>query len=257
MRRIVSDRVGFRELPPEVVLTSYFTTRPDPQRTTTAGEQVSVSSDAYDYMHPWYMSMKEIGLPGVIFHDSLSEDFVRRYTTDRLHFVRVELGPYSTNDERFLLYYLYLSQMRHEKLFMTDISDVFVKHDPFPLITDTHTLWIGQDMPSTPTIASNQWAVQKANRLQREGKGAVQFDASFGDMPLMNAGVIGGSYPAVMRLLLELCAIFCHIDNANNHNMMALHYAVYRNQLPVQVGYPLTSGFKRYEINSDACLIHK
>jgi hypothetical protein len=260
MRALLEPPPFANELvPPNVVLTSYFRSRPDPQRKKPNGDELFVDSDSFDYIYPWYVSMSHAGLHGIIFHDGLSEEFVSRYTTDKIRFLRVTLGGFSTNDERFLIYLYYLEKAQgHEKILMTDVSDVFIKRDPFFMMDgDEDGLWVGQDRAATPTVSSSPWAVNKANAMFQQARGALPAGPDFGAMPLMNAGVVGGTRGAVLKLLRGFSLVFNQIGNANNHNMMALHYVVYRQKMKVRMGYPLTSGFKQYEFNTGACIVHK
>ena len=53
----------------------------------------------------WYTTMSALSIPAIVFHDDLSEEFVRHYATDNIRFIQVVgLGPstvYSANDVRF------------------------------------------------------------------------------------------------------------------------------------------------------------
>jgi hypothetical protein len=76
-------------------------------------------------------------------------------------------------------------------------------------------------------------------------------------MKLMNAGVIGGQYGLVRIFLNVLSSVITTLDSQANNNMMAVHYVAYKLGLRTSIGYPLTSTFKRFEINSDAYIVHK
>tara|TARA_Y100000385_G_scaffold246985_1_gene266683 strand:+ start:1288 stop:2052 length:765 start_codon:yes stop_codon:yes gene_type:complete len=239
-----------------VILTCYFNTKKDPQAGASSQHKDFVDSNSYDYMYSWYMSMNHIGLSGIIFHDNLSEEFIEKYETDKIKFIKVELGSYSTNDERFIIYSMYLEKAKYKKVFMTDISDVFIKKDPFELIGDDY-LHIGKDMEQTPKLGMNGWCVQKANQLIQEGKGQLKVNQDFAEMTLMNAGVIGGRLNIVLELIRNMSKVFEILKSNNNNNMMTLHYVIYKMNLKSKTGYPLTSKFKQFEITSDACIIHK
>ena len=53
----------------DVVLTTYLTSKRDPQR------KVFVARDKYTYVAGWHLSMRDIGIKGVVFHDGLSSEF--------------------------------------------------------------------------------------------------------------------------------------------------------------------------------------
>jgi hypothetical protein len=241
----------------EVVLTSYFTSSPDPQRTDQSGRQLHTVTDSFDYIYPWYVSMCHANLVGIIFHDSLSESFVNKFSTPNICFCKVKLGNYSVNDERFLVYNSFLEKNEFSKVLMTDVSDVFIKRDPFPLFAEANTLYIGSDDPTSSTIQSNSWALTKSAIMAKEGKGKIDLNHDFLKMKLMNAGVIGGQYGLVRIFLNVLSSVIKTLDSQANNNMMAVHYVAYKLGLRTSIGYPLTSTFKRFEINSDAYIVHK
>lgn len=240
----------------EVVLTSYFTSKPDPQRATKT-DAMRAEADSLDYIYPWYISMRQANLNGIVFHDSLSDSFIDAYSTPRIEFRKVSLGPYSLNDERFFVYRDFLKSNSFTKVLMTDASDLFVKRDPFPLFSNPNILYVGSDDPRWPTIRSSSWARTKSATMARESGGQIALTEAFLDMPLMNAGVIGGHYALLNIFLDAMCEVLKSINTISNHNMMAMHYVIHRLKLPTSVGFPLTSCFKAFEINSKACIVHK
>ena len=242
----------------DVVLTCYFTLKRDPQAGASPNHKDYVNKNSFDYIYPWYLTMKDQGLYGIIFYDKLNEEFIEKYQTDKIKFVRVQLGPYSTNDERFYIYKKYLenSQCKYKKVLMTDVSDVFIKRNPFDLI-EKDDLYIGEDMPQTPLLGNNPWCVNKANQLISEGKGNLIIEQDFAKVKLLNAGVIGGKVREIKRFLTAMCTVFDILESKNNNNMMTMHYVLYKNNFAVTSGYPLTSKFKQYEYNTEAYIIHK
>ena len=246
-----------------VVLTCYFNMRRDPQR------NMRQKSDNFEYIRPWYDSMKRLGLHGIIFYDRLSEGFVKRYQTDRIIFKRCVYGGYSLNDERFFMYYLYLSANPYRRVFMTDVSDIVIKKDPFVLVTDPERLCVGDE---AGMLVDNSWCQRQStllfNSLAKRYR--TDFSTHFMQMPCYNAGVIGGEYKMVMFLLANMISIFNQVDNNLNNDMMVLHLVIFltmfydytgrggdRVTTHIMAGYPLTSGFKKYEVDADVYFVHK
>ena len=123
-----------------VILTSYFSKKPHPQRgdpdcvgITKGGR---VSQEDFSYIQDWYNSVHTLGLQARIFFDELSEDFLSEYTTDKIKFIKtnVEETRFSNNDWRFFCYRDYLKSNKHDGVFMTDCSDVIVAKDPAELL---------------------------------------------------------------------------------------------------------------------------
>lgn len=53
----------------DVVFSTYLTSKKDPQR------RVFVKENNYNYVSDWYLSMRDIGIKAVVFHDGLSTEF--------------------------------------------------------------------------------------------------------------------------------------------------------------------------------------
>ena len=88
----------------DVVLTSWFRYRRDPQR------HVQVSKDI-DYINNMYVSATHLEIPVIIFYDWLSDEFIEKYSNDYITFKHVEPDRhYSTNDFRFMPYLEYIIQ---------------------------------------------------------------------------------------------------------------------------------------------------
>ncbi len=115
------------------ILSCYFTGKKDPIHHEKLKNERR-NEDDYRYMRPLYESCKNLKLHLVIFHDNLSKEFVKKYTTDRIIFRQTQLKTkMSINDERFIIYYEYLTKNPYENVFSSDISDVVLTKNPFKL----------------------------------------------------------------------------------------------------------------------------
>ena len=54
----------------DIVLTTYLTSKKDPQR------GVFVSGNDYSYVSGWHLSIRDVGINGVVFHDGLTPEFM-------------------------------------------------------------------------------------------------------------------------------------------------------------------------------------
>lgn len=246
----------------KVVVTCYFTSKADPQAGVDPAHPGRVAGDNYDYIRPWYESMVERGLHGIIFHDELSGEFVQTHETERIRFKKCGLGPYSLNDERFFIYYQYFAQTPYQYVLMTDVSDVRINRNPFELVNCDKFLYIGKDQDVSPVLRVSEWCLSKADLMVHHSKGQLDIDEDFFEMPVLNAGTIGGSRASIVELLRRMLEVFVILDNDLNNNMMVLHYVLYHwfgrgISDHVVTGYPLVSEFKRYQHDSDAYIIHK
>ena len=112
----------------DVVLSTYFTLKKDPQR----GRYKKTNS--YSYISAWHKSLTKLGLRGVVFHDGLDSSFIDS-VKPKMHFEKVVLGKRSLNDDRYFHYLQYVEKHPHlTHILMTDIADVTFKRDPFELM---------------------------------------------------------------------------------------------------------------------------
>lgn len=236
----------------EVILTSYFATRKDPQRNLFVGK------DNFAYIEPWYLSMKNAGLHGIIFHDHLSPEFVSKYTTPDIKFQKVDLTKYKCTSLcvlRFFVYKDYLQTLsateKPRKLFMTDVSDVTVVQSPFKLVVNPDAIYVG-DEPKTN--GSSKW-------MEKDYKNAhLPYEFMKNEM-ILNAGVVGGFYCPIMLLLMLMCDHFATMpDSDANCDMATLNFCIRTNWSKENIicGSPLNSVYKNFENQrQDVFFIHK
>ena len=260
----------------DVVLTVYCNTKTDPQRGKF------VDGNSYDYISPWYRTMKDKDLHGVIFYDNLSEEFIEKYQTDKIRFLKCTIGKLSINDERYFIYYNFLLKNKYEYVLLSDVSDVEINKNPFDFMklgVHSNRLFIGMnfhgdrgldaDSRSPKWYARREWKIVKFNSaLKREGYDEEGFkDEKY---QIYNAGLMGGRYDMLLRLLSEFCHLFDIINLNKNTNMLLLNYIIrkylirgYDKETGVTdyifSGKPFNSRYQRFEKydESDCYLIHK
>lgn len=225
----------------DVVVTAYLATKPDCQRGRF------VAKDDYGYMRHWYESLTACRLMGVILHDSLSVSFVRRFETSSVQFAKVRPSTqFSLNDERFFLFHQWLRQNPCRKVFLTDLSDVFFKGDPFVLVKE-RKLYVGSE---TTRTRQNGWMKRKYKRFY----GGVLYPNEV----VLNAGIVGGWYDDVLRFLSDLVTEIGRLDTRDNCNMVAFNRVIRSSGYDFVTGYPLHSRFKKDGSHAtDARIIHK
>jgi len=224
------------------ILTSYFTTKPDPQRNEYS------SKDDFSKMINWYFSIVSNRLNAVVFYDDLSPTFIRKYERENILFEHYSIGKYSINDERFFCYLDYIiSRPNLSRLFMTDLFDVDFLGDPFSLFDDEKfDLYIGTE-DSLPGTWLKYKYMQSYGRLH------------YTDKPVLNAGIIGGNRQPIVKLLSRMVDDFRRINSCKNVNMAVFNKCVYDlfDEKRILKGYPLHSRFKRYEKTGPFYIRHK
>ena len=119
-----------------VILSCYFTSKIDPIHASECKNKHQESNN-YNYIKPLYDSVKKLNLHLVIFHDGLSDDFIKKYTTESIFFLKTKLmGNLSINDERYIIYYQFLLRYKYKNILTSDVSDVYVVRNPFNLINN-------------------------------------------------------------------------------------------------------------------------
>lgn len=202
-----------------VICTTYFTSKADPQ------QKEKVESNNIGYIAPWYDSMRALKLTGIVFYDNLSKEFVEKYQTENILFLRCTLGDYSLNDERFIIYYMFFLKNKVKNILLTDGNDVIINKAPFEFFQSKKgsTIFIGRGKENK--ILHSKWNLSSIDRLSKGLN--VDIPNDFYEMAIYNAGIIGGNYYVVMYFLRQICFVFFKIDNAKNNNMGAMHYVLY------------------------------
>jgi hypothetical protein len=217
----------------EVVLTVYMTSKKDPQRS------IIQKSNSYEYIKPWYSTMKEKGLHGIIFHDNLTPEFIKEYETDKIFFVKSKLGQYSINDERYILYYKFMKKYPHYKYVLTtDVSDVFINKDPFPLLKENpHKIFVGTNFVGNgPKIKTPAWYERRKWKIDRFNKalkdcGYDQKGYFRNEYQIYNAGLIGGLRDEMFVFIGKIVLLIFITDNGKNNNMLLLNYIIVKEYI--------------------------
>jgi hypothetical protein len=227
------------------VLAIMLTSKPDPQR----GEKIS--TDYANYLRPWWTTVNRVGLKGVVLHDGLPEDFVASATTEHVKFERMEPGHWPILHDRHRLFRDYLAKSDDEYVFITDISDVAFKRDPFTLIRadrGEHRLFIG----------SEQKSIGKCRCLSKEVTN--QFGCLLhAERQVVNPGIMGGLKQEVISLLDRIIDCIAEQKRLLNSDMSIVNKVVHDTYSwnEIFTGFPLHSRFKKWEYNTRAAILHK
>mmetsp|Transcript_174702 Transcript_174702/g.560295 ORF Transcript_174702/g.560295 Transcript_174702/m.560295 type:complete len:391 (-) Transcript_174702:49-1221(-) len=250
-----------------VILSDFITGRKDWQR----NRHIKPSLEYFEKFYESVLSVPGNGVKAVVLHDGLPKNITDKYTTDdrAFSFVRVNLtnfqGSLGVNDLRFVLFHDMIEQHPEwDTVFMTDLSDVAVRHNPCHLVAlGPSKLYLGRE---GGPLALNPWMglrfkdmggkYLKWYRRQRLGSGRIQ-----------NAGIIGGRRELLLGFLTKMVAVMSDPELAVrrrgrevNVNMAALNWVVHNLYRGHEIfsGIPLHSRYKGGEDNrSDVYFIHK
>ena len=242
----------------DVILTSYFTSEKDFQRGKL------VAPNRLRYMLQWLVSVRDLGLRAVVFHDGLNPAFCHRVIQyhSGISFRRVSLAGRTTNDARFYAYQDYLQTHPDiTRVLLSDISDVKFLRNPFDLMRFLGDwLYVGTDIDIFPNMQAQRWITE---RLQGCFGNYTLLNGSL--MPLMrldtvyNAGVIGGRRTVMLGLLERMTQSLDTTPPSLNCNMPALNFVIHRHFFQrVFTGFPLTSRFLRFQTDPRGVyVVHK
>jgi hypothetical protein len=255
-----------------LVVTCYFTLKPDPQTGTIR------NASNFMYIQPWYESMMKIGASGIILHDGLDNEFIENYQNKQIQFRYCEMGNYSIFEERWLLYQLLLDQLPQlEKVFLTDSNDVFITRNPFDVVDHSQTLYVGRD--NANRIKDSGWLKEECDQYIQESKHPIP--RTYPYQWVYNAGVLGGSRDLVFFFTTEMSKLIYKATSNYHKDMTLLNIVIHEHFYPqlssvnwsqkivdtkndslashqkLITGFPFNSGFKDLDLNSKALFIHK
>ena len=245
-----------------VIITTYFSQKihpnnPNDQAVEGRGKDGKVLQNDIKYIKPWYESINNLKLNGLVFYDDLTSDFIENYSTEFVKFIKVSPSDYSNNDWRFFIYREYLIDHQYDNVFLTDGSDVTVVQDPNLIIAEYPEIDL---FACRDSINLHQFPYINLHQ-EAKWKDHEWFDKMQSVLPLINMGVLGGSYLNMMEFLNSFCQERIKMGNPDFNADMWIGQYIFRYMLRHKnliVGQPFTSNFKQYETDrKDVYFIHK
>lgn len=247
-----------------VICTTYFSKKIHPNSPNDSAvvgrtEDGTVINNDIKYIEPWYYSVDKLKLNGIIFYDNLTDEFIEKYETDLIKFIKVETSDYSNNDWRFFVYrdYFLKTKENYTSIFLTDGSDVTVVKDPSEIIDKYKHIdfFVCKD-----SLMLSQFPYLNIHQ-QIKWENIQWFAKNQNNLPLINMGVIGGTFDNIMYFLDQFCQTRIKLFNTDFNADMWVGQYVFRYHLShknLLIGEPFTSVFKGYETHrSDVYFIHK
>ena len=244
-----------------VILTSYFSKKKHPNSSSdnhVIGREKDgrVIQGSIKYIEPWYNSVCDLNIEGRVFYDDLSDEFIKEYETDKIKFIKVEISDYSNNDWRFFCYRNFLEENKFDSVFLSDGSDVTVVKDPSEIVNSTnHDLYVCKD-----SIKLDEFPYLGFHKSQ-DWDDYVLMCLNKTRWPLINMGVLGGSYKNIIDFLNIFCEVRSEMGNADFNANMWIGQYVFRSLFKdksIMIGEPFTSEFKKYQDDrKDVYFIHK
>lgn len=226
MKRIVSNIEGlvsdFNLSNDDLIfMSSYFTSKMDPLRNKMQ------EIDNFDYIKNWYESVNELGIRAVIFCDNISDDFIFKYETKNISFIKCQLGPHSLNDERFFIFYEFVQELNSTTYVVsTDINDVIINKNPISLFKSSpKKLFVGRGIRKT--WKDGLWALSALRHFKN--KVPYDLDFSFLIYPMLTPGTIGGNKEIVEKVYKQMIQLFSICGDDGNYDMQVFNFLMKRN----------------------------
>jgi hypothetical protein len=211
----------------------------------------TLQGDDISIIEAWAESIVRLGLRGVVFHNSLTENNTAKYGGN-ITFVKVEFNEkYNTNIFRYFLYNNFLKNNKIDNVFITDITDVVVLNNPFTqllFINNSNKIFCGDE----PKLLGNEWMINHSTHLRSKINDYALYEENFKRATLLNCGIVGGSAQIIQPFLEKLCSIHenYNTDNTSAYtgDMGAFNYLVrtHYNEHMLH-GAPVNTIFKMYE----------
>lgn len=227
-----------------ILITTYFTGVPDPQRN-------SKWQPKPEDLQPLISSLK--GQKLVVLHDCLDIP-----DTVNVKYVRVEtsINPYF---QRWVSYQAYMKAniQTIDKVFCIDATDIEMLKNPFSQVIDG-ALYTGDELE----VVGCQWLVQhhKHPDLQR-------FFQEYKDYQLVNAGVMGGDVHTVLAFIKDMVDFYFNAESdafhlkrvgAGETDMGAFNFIAYtRYHDKLKHGMFVNTEFKANKANNVSWFKHK
>jgi len=242
-----------------MVLTSYFTTKKDWQRGKYA-------KPSFSKIQKLYQTAITNGLSVSVLYDSLPQDFIDAYASQRFRFVQVNLTEfdkrYGVNDVRYFFFQRLLSQNSDWKsIFIVDAFDVRSGMNPCAGI-QPGKIFVGGEQDR---LKKHPW--MKARFQKMGGKYNQWYTSKVTEkMKILNCGLTGGHRDIMLKFLTRMVQVLqdpaLAIRQKNediNLNMAALNYILYTEfEGKFQYGPPVHSVYKRFENRrKDVWWVHK
>jgi hypothetical protein len=235
------------------IVSIYLTSGPDVQRGNIFKEP-----DDPEYIKSWYDSVIHLNLNGIILHDGLSEKFISNYS--KVNFIKVApCGKFQLYDYIWILYCDFIKKIPFENIFFTDLWDIKVIQDPFihPVYND-YTIFCG-DVNSGVMRGDYFIGGSLQNKILMNLSEFEEIITS--DRRLLNNGTIGGSRKMIKRFINILCDVILKMKDREldiTCDMSIFNYVMYKFFVDeFYAGFPVCSGFKKYEDRNDVWFIHK
>ncbi len=223
-----------------------------------------LKEDDFSIVSDWAKSITDLGLQGIIFHNSFSEATCKANENEFIRFIKVTYNAqYNPNVFRYFIYNEFLKEQSHciKNIFFTDVSDVIVLKNPFleQLYLQNQTAIFCGDEPEN---LDNDWMQKHSQHLRNQIADYANYETHFKNETLLNCGIIGGNVEMMLAFISQLWTLHQKFNSDNQTaytgDMGVFNYLV-RTKYNDQVihGNPVNTEFKKYSLDTSCWFKHK
>jgi len=214
----------------------------------------------FSVIQKWYNSILRAHLKAIVFHNSFSANFVKKYSNEHIQFVEVHYdGRLKPNVYRYFIYQNYLQTNLEgiENIFVTDITDVEVLKNPFEsdvFSQNSDFLFCGDE----PKILDNDWMRNHSSHLRDLMPEFSKYEVVNKHETLLNCGVIGSNLTIMKSLfdkMVQVHEAFSYSNTTAYTLDMGVFNFVARTAFANKImhGKPVNTVFKAYESERTDC----
>jgi hypothetical protein len=226
----------------DCIITTYFTSEKDPQRLNNwANDDFSIIKDFYD-------SVIEHNLNCFILMDNSTDEFIKKYETDRIKFIKCDSTGLNMVDVRWKLYNKILNEKTEiKRAFFLDISDIVILKNAFDFIKPDN-IYCGDEEELN---ISSVWMKHRYNLLKNPEVEAAM--PNYLNNKILNAGILGGERNYLLGITNKMAELleFSKIKHTTVDMCIFNHILYTYCKGMIVHGLPVNTVFKKEDINNE------
>ena len=227
----------------DCIITTYFTSEKDPQRSDIwANDDFSIIKDFYE-------SVIKHNLNCIILIDNSTDEFIKKYKTNKIEFVRCDSSGLNMVDIRWKLYNKILNERKEiKRVFFIDVSDVIILKNPFEYIVPDK-IYCGDEENIN---IKNNWMTHRYDLLKNPE--VDEKIINYLNKKILNAGILGGERNYLIGITKKMAEMldFSKITHTTVDMCIINHvlYTYTKKDMLIH-GLPVNTIFRRNEINNE------
>ena len=177
-------------------------------------------AELFEYIAPFYATVRHMGLQTIIAHDFFPDGFVKTYATEKIKFIHLpidsECSPYFKR--YFALHSLVTTYPEYTHWWLCDIKDVLITKDPAIFCNEERPLVVGEE---NKTIENNIWFTTTFSK--------EPYLALFSQIPKTiypkTCGVFGGERSVIIDLITAMIKLY-NIKDIFGLDMLLFNYVI-------------------------------